>query len=69
VVTNCCCPDGGRGGALFWGAALLILGGTWLLANTIGLDDWGEWVIPALFVACGAALLAGGSGRMEDRVR
>ena len=67
VVTNCCWPDGSRGVALFWGAALLVLGGVWLVANTIGLDRWGEWVVPALFVAWGAALLAGASGRFGER--
>jgi hypothetical protein len=69
VVTNCCWPDGGRGGALFWGVALVLLGGMWLWANTVGLDDWGEWAIPALIVAWGAALLAGASGRLGGRVR
>jgi hypothetical protein len=48
-----------RGAALFWGAALLSLGGVWLAANTIGLDNWGEWLIPALFVVWGAVLLLG----------
>jgi len=54
-----------RGAALFWGAALLSLGGVWLAANTIGLDNWGEWLIPALFVVWGAVLLLG--SRSERR--
>jgi hypothetical protein len=48
-----------RGAALFWGAALLSLGGVWLAANTIGLDNWSEWLIPAMLVAWGAVLLLG----------
>lgn len=59
-IGSCCWPFAdGRGAALFWGAALLVLGGVWLAANTIGLDNWGEWLIPALFVVWGAVLLLG----------
>jgi hypothetical protein len=32
-------------------------GGVWLAANTIGTDNWGEWLIPGLFVVWGAVLL------------
>jgi hypothetical protein len=28
-------------------------------ANTIGLDSWGEWLIPGLFVVWGGVLLLG----------
>lgn len=48
-----------RGAALFWGPALLVLGGVWLAANTVGLDNWGEWLVPGLFVIWGAVLLLG----------
>ena len=48
-----------RGAALFWGAALLVLGGVWLAANTIGIDNWGEWLVPGLFVVWGVVLLFG----------
>jgi len=58
-VGSCCWPLPDRGGALFWGAALLALGGIWLAANTFGLENWGEWVVPVLFVALGAAMLIG----------
>lgn len=58
-ISNCCWPFSDGGGALFWGAALLVLGGTWLAANTFGLENWGEWLVPALFVAWGAAILVG----------
>lgn len=56
-VGSCCWPFADRGGALFWGVGLVALGGIWLVANTIGLENWGEWVVPALFVAWGAAML------------
>jgi hypothetical protein len=54
-----------RGAALFWGAMLLVLGGVWLAANTFGLDNWGEWLIPGLFVVWGGVLLL---GRRTERV-
>ena len=58
VVGSWCWPFADdRGAALFWGAALLVLGGLWLAANTIGLDNWGEWLIPGLFVVWGGVLL------------
>jgi hypothetical protein len=55
------------------GAALLLLGGVWLAANTIGLDNWGEWLIPGLFVVWGVVLLLaprsnrGGRPRFGER--
>lgn len=58
-VASCCWPFWDRSGALFWGAALLALGGIWLAANALGLENWGEWVVPGLFVAWGAAMLIG----------
>jgi hypothetical protein len=58
-VGGCCWPLSDRGGALFWGVGLVGLGVIWLVANTIGLENWGEWVVPALFVAWGGAMLIG----------
>jgi hypothetical protein len=66
-AVSCCWPFvDDRGAALFWGAALLVLGGVWLAANTVGLDSWGEWLVPALFVVWGGVLLPG--SRADRRV-
>ena len=54
---GCCWPNGGQRGRLFWGAALIVLGGVWLAGNLFGLDDWGRWLFPILFTAWGAGLL------------
>jgi hypothetical protein len=65
-VGNCCWPFvDDRGVAHSWGAALLVLGGVWLTANTVGLDRWGEWLVPALLVVWGVVLLVG--SRSERR--
>ena len=54
-----CWPYGNRLGGLFWGMALLMIGGVWLVANVLDLEDWGDWLVPTLFVAWGAVLLFG----------
>jgi hypothetical protein len=54
---GCCWPDGGQRGRIFWGVALAALGGVWLAGNLFGLDDWGRWLVPALFIAWGVGLL------------
>ena len=42
---------------MFWGYALIALGAVWLAGNLFGLDDWGRWLVPILFIAWGAGLL------------
>ncbi len=63
---SCCWPDGARGGTLFWGAALVALGGIWLVANVIGWDNSGEWVVPVLLAVWGGALLVGAVSDRSD---
>jgi hypothetical protein len=53
---GCCWPDGQRA-QVFWGSALIALGAVWLAGNLFGLDDWGRWLAPILFIAWGAGLL------------
>lgn len=63
-----CWPYGNRAGGLFWGLALLLIGGVWLADNIFDIDNWGEWLVPILFVAWGVVLLVGARmGRRDSR--
>jgi hypothetical protein len=55
---HCCCAGvSTRGGRLFWGAALVILGGLWLLTNLDLIPvRWWELVGPALIIAWGVTI-------------
>jgi fatty acid desaturase len=54
-----CWPYRNRAGGLFWGLALLLVGAIWLANNIFDIGNWGEWLVPILFVTWGAVLLAG----------
>jgi fatty acid desaturase len=60
-LVSCCEPFGHRASGVFWGTALVVIGGVWLVASAFGLQNWGEWLVPALFLVWGVALLTGGT--------
>lgn len=56
----CCCRLAYPWRALFWGGALVLIGGSWLLQD-LGLvqADWGSFLFPFLLVIYGLVLLVG----------
>lgn len=56
-----------RTNRVFWGAALVVLGGL-LLLKSLGIINWNIWLIfwPALLILAGVWLLLGVSGKKED---
>lgn len=57
-----CLPVAGGRSGLFWGAALLVIGGLWLLGNLGLIPVGGALVLPLLVVALGLWYLVAGVG-------
>jgi hypothetical protein len=63
-IGTCCCGLAFQWSALFWGGALVLIGGAWLL-HDLGLlrAGWPSFLFPFLLLAYGLVLLLNAARR------
>jgi hypothetical protein len=60
-----CCGQRRRSRGLFWGTALILLGGATLLNNFVPFENFGRYVFPLFLLAWGVYILSGVRWRQQ----